>query len=91
VTLHDDGSASISAGVAGGQCRSRVGGGLYHQVPTVYRHMPLRPHEARSDLGEFLNAEPPGTEVPASGTRGPLTVAAFAIINVKRQLRGVFS
>ena len=32
-----------------------------------------------------------GTPVPAPGTRGPLTIAAFAVDNVKRQLRKVFS
>ena len=33
----------------------------------------------------------PGMHVPAPGTRGPLTIAAFAIDNVTRQLRRVFS
>lgn len=32
----------------------------------------------------------PGTTVPTPGTRGPLTIAAFAVDAVKRQLRGVF-
>jgi len=39
-------------------------------------------------IGE-LHIEP-GTEVPAAGTRGPITIATFAVENVTRQLRGVF-
>ncbi len=39
-------------------------------------------------MGE-LHIEP-GTHVPATGTRGPITIAAFAVGKIQQQLRPMF-